>query len=257
MRTARNVVNPNLYLMLPILGISLFIFTGCFATGRIIDNSRLQYTVGTFNAEAIRTEGLAILPIVWGQGQEGARRFVADKLSKYLTEVMPPEKIAPALQTMDSINNANLSESYANLIRDYEQAAILNKTNLAQIGRAVGYRYLLYVRLIRFEPKFHFNMFGQVWDTEVGDVVWEAIADVSWSDLSQSNPFRDPPDAIIDYGVRKFLSQVENLPISQVIAKTAHSTKTPLATAEMMAVVWGTGLAAAIALVFFLSASDR
>ena len=129
-----------------LLLLSAGFWTGCAA--RIVDDSQLQYLDPEFTVSSLFDHGLGLLPVVAGQGQEGLRRPLAAKLEAHLTAQLPEGRFYGAIQMLDLINEANLTEAYAQMIGDYEQAAILNKRTLREIGKATGIRYLLHVKLL-------------------------------------------------------------------------------------------------------------
>jgi methyl coenzyme M reductase beta subunit len=130
---------------------------------------------------------------------------------------------------MDFINNAELTEDYSKLIDDYNRSAILNKTTLHKIGEAIGVRYLLYVKLleqvrtqgltrgaltgdlVKTTGK-RVNLFGQVWDCTLGDVVWEGTGDV-FVESGEMTYVAQTMDELVAIASRSFLS---NLPGVQI-----------------------------------------
>ena len=210
-----------------ILAISMFFIVGCAA--RLINNSQLQYIVPEFGEDSLATGGLSLLPIVAGAGQEGVRRPLGEKMNNHLSGVLPEGQFLGNLETMDFINNAELTEDYSKLIGDYDRSAILNKTTLHKISEAVGVRYLLYVKLleqvrtqgvtrgvltrnlVKTKGK-RVNLFGQVWDCTLGDVVWEGTGDVS-VESGEMTYVAQTMNELVDIASRSFLS---NLPGVQI-----------------------------------------
>ena len=156
----------------------LLVCSSCAAP--VIDTSKLQYIAPEFKEDSLVGEGLSLLPVVAGAGQEGLRRPLGDKLNKHLGNELPEGKFIGTLETMDLINNAELTGDYSKLIEDYDRSAILNKSILHKIGEAVGVEHLLYVKLLEqvqtrgLTPGVltkglvetrgtRVNLFGQVW----------------------------------------------------------------------------------------------
>ncbi|MBC8236513.1 hypothetical protein H8E77_43760 [bacterium] len=222
-----NTRNNSHIIPIMILTISILFIVGCAA--RVIDNSKLQYIAPEFNEDSLAKEGLSLLPIVAGAGQEGLRRPLGDKLNKHLSGELPEGKFLGNLETMDLINNAELTEDYSKLIDDYNRSAILNKSTLHKIGEAIGVRYLLYVKLleqvrtqgltvgtltgdlVKTTGK-RVNLFGQVWDCTLGDVVWEGTGEVS-VESDEMTYVEQTIDELVDMASRSFL---KNLPGVQI-----------------------------------------
>ena len=164
--------------------------TGCAAT--IYDKSSVSYVDAAFSPTHLRTHGLALLPVVAGQGQEGYRRPLGDCLAASTEELMGGGHFLGWRETMAALNEQDLSDEYEDLIGTYRETAILRQEAVNELGLALGVRYLLFVSLERFhtststtynaftglnsERTSAVNAFCQVWDTATGNVVWEGAA---------------------------------------------------------------------------------
>jgi hypothetical protein len=164
------------------------IFLSCAAS--IQNLSKLQYTKSGFTRQTLNSGGLALLPVVAGEGMEGYRRPSGDSLANAVKNICPEIPFSNAITSLDKINEAGLSDPYADLITTYSKTAIINKQIVKQLSKAIGRRYLLHARLERFHEattttysfwtgiqtlkKGEVGIFGQIWDGEDGDVVWEA-----------------------------------------------------------------------------------
>ncbi len=204
------------------------IWTGCAA--RIVDDSQLQYLDPEFTVSSLFDHGLGLLPVVAGQGQEGLRRPLAAKLEAHLAAQLPEGRFYGAIQTLDLINEASLTEAYAQMIGDYEQAAILNRRTLHEIGKATGIRYLLHVKLLdqsrteRLAPAFlsddvvslegkNVSIFGQVWDCGVGDVVWEGTGEVAAEAEVEFEYVKQDMDYLVNIAAHSFLNNLPGIEI--------------------------------------------
>ncbi|MDE0298792.1 MAG: hypothetical protein OXN17_09185 [Candidatus Poribacteria bacterium] len=200
------------------------LLTGCAA--RVIDDSQLQYLAPEFTVESLSDHGLSLLPVVAGQGQEGLRRPLAAKLEAHLSSHLPEGRFLGAIETLDLLNEANLTEAYAQMIDDYSRAAILNKKTLHRIGQATGIRYLLHVKLLdqsrteRIQQAFlsdnlvslegkNVSIFGQVWDCGLGDVVWEGTGQVNAEAEVEFQYVKQDIDQLVTMAAQSFLN---NLP---------------------------------------------
>lgn len=199
-------------------------WVGCAA--RVIDDSKLQYLAPEFTDNSLSEHGLSLLPVVAGLGQEGLRRPLAAKLEGHLATQLPDGRFSGAIQTLDLINEADLTEAYAQMIDDYARAAILNKRTLHNIGDATGIRYLLHVKLldqsrterlaqavlsddiVSLEGK-NVSIFGQVWDCGLGDIVWEGTGEVAAEAEAEFQYVKHDIDHLVDMAAQSFLN---NLP---------------------------------------------
>jgi len=195
MMTQIDGVVGGVLLVLGVIGILTVVssLSGCAAP--VQDFSRVQYVDSTFTAESLRAGGISLLPVLAGEGQEGIRRPLADLLSRYLDEQLG-EKYVDHIKSIDRINEGKLAETYASVIDTHEKTGILDRPGIKAIGKFLGTRYLLFVKLlgqdissdveygvlskglVRVEQK-DVNIFGQVWDTEIGDIVWEGVGQLS------------------------------------------------------------------------------
>ena len=211
-----------------LLLLSAGFWTGCAA--RIVDDSQLQYLDPEFTVNSLFDHGLGLLPVVAGQGQEGLRRPLAAKLEAHLATQLPEGRFYGAIQTLDLINEASLTEDYAQMIGDYEQAAILNRRTLHAIGKATGIRYLLHVKLLdqsrteRLAPAFlsdevvslegkNVSIFGQVWDCGVGDVVWEGTGEVAAEAEVEFQYVKHDIDYLVRMAAHSFLNNLPGIAI--------------------------------------------
>ena len=218
----------NFFLHSLMLVLMAWLWSGCAA--KVMDNSQLQYLAPEFTDNSLSEHGLSLLPIVAGHGQEGLRRPLGAKLDSNLTNQLPDDKFIGTIQTLDLINEANLTEAYAQMIDDYAQAAILNKKTLRQIGEAAGIRYLLHVKLLdqshteTIGPALlsddiinrqikNVSIFGQVWDCHLGDVVWEGTGDVAVQTEVEVQYIKHSIEDLVNIAARSFLNNLPGINI--------------------------------------------
>jgi len=167
----------------------VLLFVKCAAV--IYDKSSVQYIKDDFSSETFYNGGLAILPVVSGQGQEGYRRPFGEALNKGINTMLPGLHYLQWQRTMNVLNQHCLVEDYKKAILSYRETAILDKNLIRKIGEALELRYLLFVSLEEFHKAsqtnynilvgFHttktarINGFAQIWDCTNGDVVWDGI----------------------------------------------------------------------------------
>lgn len=163
-----------LFVLIPILA--------CAVSSKVSTNE--TYRDSTFDASSLETHGLAILPVLAGQGVEGYRRPFGEALDQ--TAVDRLSYVIQWDQTMDLFNDAAIVNEYNEAIVNYDRTAILDKSLLGYMSGATNTRYFLYVKLappsVRSTGSYQTEKvyaFGQIWDAESGDIVWEGSADAS------------------------------------------------------------------------------
>ena len=151
--------------------------------------SEVGYIKEGFSESSLESEGLALLPIVAGQGQEAYRRPLAEAINQSIQKAKPELKFLNWEETMSILNKEKLVEKYQKAISSYRETAIIDHDLLQEIGEALGTRYLLFISLEEFHKSsksqyyigagWHtsktakVDAFAQIWDCSTGDVVWE------------------------------------------------------------------------------------
>lgn len=165
------------------LVIASVLVTGCMAP---INNT---LNVSYVAPQGVEISRLAILPVTAGEGLEGFRRTTADSLYNALMRRSAEVEIVPAEESLRRLNEAQLAERYSNMMIAYDRTGILDRAVMAEMGRVLGTRHLLNLR-VGYEESSRIgvgfatsvaetrtqaiHLFAHVWDTEVGDIVWEA-----------------------------------------------------------------------------------
>lgn len=223
MRTKKASFNISMLLLMA------WLWSGCAA--KVMNNSQLQYLAPEFTENSLFEHGLSLLPIVAGHGQEGLRRPLGAKLDSNLANQLPHGKFIATIPTLDLINEANLTEAYAQMIDDYARAAILNKKTLRRIGEATGIRYLLHVKLLDQSHREtvgpallsdeiinlqvrNVSIFGQVWDCDLGDVVWEGTGEATVRTEVEVQYLKHSIEDLVNIAARSFLNNLPGIKIS-------------------------------------------
>lgn len=217
----------------------VLLFIRCAAV--IYDKSSVQYIKDDFSSDDLYNGGLAILPVVSGQGQEGYRRPFGEALNRGINTMLPRLHFLPWQQTMNILNQHGLVEDYQKAILSYRETAILDKNLILKIGEALDLRYLLFVSLEEFHKTsqtdynilvgFHttktarINGFAQIWDCTNGDIVWEGIglAESKGGDLTYEKDYTEYAK-IAANGLVKLLPKVLNSKSSVNIKKPIKKT---------------------------------
>jgi len=172
--------------------LALFMLAACAAVVR--DQTRVAYRDPDFDARALRAGGLSILPVTAGQGLEGYRRSLAEWMELHRQDAVPGGNVYGWRQSMERINEADLSEVYEDIIRGYNTTAIINRKKVRQLAAGLRTRYALLPLLrdfsettrVRYSPfvgmetekKANVSLQCLVIDLIAGDVVLEISGQV-------------------------------------------------------------------------------
>ena len=170
-----------------IVSISAVILSSCAPTKTLVDTSCPGYKNIDFDRTDIIAEGIGIMPVLGGDEKEQFRRPMGDAITKYFRLEFGESKTKSPNEVILIINNEKLTDSYTQAINDYRTTGIVPKEMIAQLGKALNSKFLLYTRLLA-DSEIGFTSLGtttqtysideiyvqcQVWDTNLGDIVWE------------------------------------------------------------------------------------
>ncbi len=130
--------------------------------------------------------GFAILPVTAGADLEGYRRPFGDKLNQTATGIF--KNVIPWDSTMLLLNQAEMVQDYQQLIKTYNETAILDQSITRKLTETLQVEYLLYVRLGQPEQSrdVGYNyLTGGISSTETQAVsafakIWQSDGDVAW-----------------------------------------------------------------------------
>ncbi len=194
-------------------------------TASIQNTVKVQYLKPGFTTQTLHDGGLALLPIIAGQGQEGYRRPLGESLDTSIAVRRPGMKYIRWQETLSNLNRDSLASSYESVIMTYRSTSIVDKSLIKKLGQSIGARYLFFVSLEDFskssrvgysgltgsletQESAQVSAFAQIWDSEEGDVVWEATA----SAQSSSSEFTTISHSYEDYSSRLASSIAMKLP---------------------------------------------
>lgn len=125
------------------------------------------------------------------RGLSEYRVGISDIIEKAFRKEKPEIVIISSRETINSINNAALTDIYASMLNYYDVTGILNKNYLKKIGDALEVQYIAQPKLLSFveTTTIRLSALGlsiistrettvklslQLWDTLTGNIVWEA-----------------------------------------------------------------------------------
>jgi hypothetical protein len=158
--------------------------------------ARQLYRDDGFGREHLREGGIAFLAPSISFGQETLGHALLPGLFDAFQGELPDANIVPPDLAASRINEAGLSNPYAQIMRSYDRTGILERETLAHIAEAIESRYLAVPILVslREETFTRFSVFGirvgkttvtntrvqlEIWDAKTGRIVWEALSDVT------------------------------------------------------------------------------
>ena len=158
---------------------------------QIVNTSRTTYLNREhYTADAIKRGGITVLPVVAGAGMEAYRRPMGDSIVDALKSKKVP--VVDWVDAMYAIKDADLVDTYQEVIGDYMDTGIIDPKDLKPIGEALNSPYLLvgklqkvseqsstgYDALVGYHEKLRITVacFCQVWSCELSDVIWEGEA---------------------------------------------------------------------------------
>jgi len=155
------------------------------------------YSSPTVSPETFVGQSVAILPvasILYDPTQEIYRETLAGTLYRSLIKYPDGPRFIPLDAVQSSINKEGLWNDFQVMYSEYKETAVLRKDLLSKIGQAVGARYVIVPRLLRFQTETFdratilgiaflrtrqssVDIHAQIWDTATGEVVWEGASE--------------------------------------------------------------------------------
>ena len=173
----------NLIMVLSLMA-GLSLLQSCAVSSTVSAGS--TYQNDTFSPRRMDQAGFAILPVTAGADLEGYRRPFGDKLNQTATGLF--KNVIPWDSTMLLLNQADMVQDYQQLIKTYNETAILDQSITRKLTETLQVEYLLYVRLGQPEQSrdVGYNyLTGGISSTETQAVsafakIWQSDGDVAW-----------------------------------------------------------------------------
>jgi len=167
--------------VVPASGVLCFLVIAALAGCATIDNlSTESYRKIGLPSRLSEGEALGLLPLF---GRVSLREYLprADVifLERFQKQRNGRSWIDPQ-ESLKRIRDAGLDALYQDLARGYSIEHPPRQEPLRQIGKAVGTRYLLLTELERIEMNegaTQVRLYGRLWDTETGDILWEGTGE--------------------------------------------------------------------------------
>ena len=154
--------------------LTLFFFTGCASIDHIFS---LNYKKLTLSHSQLTHDGLIVLPLNFHYEEEIYAKSAQAIFLKNLKGIQKDiDWIDPAEGARIS-KESGVYDAYTQLVQMDLRKEIPREILIRKVGRAAGKRFLLipelsFARLS--EGASQLNLKVQIWDVEVGEIVWEA-----------------------------------------------------------------------------------
>jgi len=155
------------------------------------------YSSPTISPEAFVGQSVAILPtssIQYDPTQEIYRETLAGTLYAALIKYSSGPHILSLDSVQSGINEKELWNDFKLMYSEYRETAVLRKDLLLKVGQAVGARFVIVPRLLRFQSETFdrativgiaflrtrqssVDIHAQIWDTVTGQAIWEGASE--------------------------------------------------------------------------------
>lgn len=192
-------------------------------------DARQVYREASFDREALRREGLALLPARLSFGYETFGPALTQGLIDALDQELGGRGLIRPSRSASRINEAGLAREYGEMLRAYQDTGILDAPILRKISAEVPARYFAVPFLIDYREgsDSRFGVFGlrvgktkwsstrcqlQIWDGHSGRIVWEGSSELT---LARETVLERP--VLLEDSTRApWQALVEKLPTSDV-----------------------------------------
>ena len=179
----------------------VFALAGCSQSYPTLQEHRIALRPGELEAS-----GVAFLTPSTVTGQEQEKQAVAFVFADVIKRERQKLRVVTLAETLGAVNRAGLVNEYKKMYDDYRDTGLLPQKVLHEVGKATGSRYLIQLKLQGFgqgakdrfgllglrivETQYaHVRLFFQIWDSNDGTVVWEAMQEIRMShDTTSEEP---------------------------------------------------------------------
>jgi hypothetical protein len=147
--------------------------------------------------ETFSGQSIVVLPAVgieYDPTQEIYRETLAGLLYSALKKYPEGPRILSLGALQSGINSSALGSDLLQMYGEYQKTAVLRKDILSKVGRAVGARYVILPRLLRFQSETfdratmlgisifrtrqsNVDIHAQIWDTTTGEAIWQGASE--------------------------------------------------------------------------------
>ncbi len=135
-----------------------------------------------FSVSLLETQGVAMLPMASLGVAEGIRENAIYEVQQALGLYLPRIPVVSKSEFLERAKRVGLDQSIRAAVNDYEQSRHLNRGLISQVNLIEKTRYLLYVRVKRFDKlteremvSKHVELEAELWDSLCPKVVWSGV----------------------------------------------------------------------------------
>ena len=173
---------------------TLLVLSSCGVQTSIVDTSCPKFKSENFSRAMITEKGIGIMPVLGGDDKEEFRRPMGESLNRNMKLEFGSTNVKSTLEVVNKLNEDSLTDEYTSALKNYTATGIIPKEMVRNLGKSLAVDYLLYSRLINNGEYRYFNtgnynsvkievdeiyIQSQIWDTKIGDVVWEGKGGVA------------------------------------------------------------------------------
>lgn len=178
-----------------ILSVILVMLSGCFLP-QVYDTS--QKMVISLQPGDLEKYGVAFITPSTATGQEEEKQAIALIFAEVMKKERPKIHCLALAETINAVNKAGQAEDYKRMFVDYRDTGVFNRDLLRKVGVATGTKFVAQIKLMSFNQgsaerlsafgvrlvvtkSAHIRLFFQLWDTEKGYIVWEAVQELHYA----------------------------------------------------------------------------
>ena len=175
----------------------LLLLAGCSTVGNQIRPTTVQKNL-SLQPGALQQYGVAFLTPSTVTGQEQDQQALALIFAEHMRTQLSAVRVISLPESLGAINSAGLAPEYRKMVEDYRETGIFPRDMLTKVGRAIGTRYLVQLKLaafsqdmrervsvlgVRLFQTLHANirLYVQIWDADTGTIAWEGSEELSYA----------------------------------------------------------------------------
>jgi hypothetical protein len=141
------------------------------------DLTKVTFSAPEFVLSEMEAGKIALLPVI---ADPARARIIDVSLVDSMKTVQPRIAAISGTETRRILQDAGLIDNYSQMIETYAKTAMLNKTTLTKMGKAVGARYFMSTTLLEFREYndngtavSDLSIRAVIMDSRSGEVVWD------------------------------------------------------------------------------------
>jgi hypothetical protein len=204
-----------------ILSAMIVALSGCFYP-QVYDTTQ-KLTISLQPGE-LEKYGVAFITPSTATGQEEEKQAIALIFAEVMKKDRPKIHCLTLPETINAVNKAGQADDYKRMFVDYRDTGVFNKDVLQKVGTATGTKFVAQIKLMSFSQgsydrlsgfgvrlvetkNAHLRLFFQIWDTENGYIVWEAVQELHYA-VDSITEKTVTEKLIVDKAAKDFVAQL-------------------------------------------------